>query len=246
MEQQINLLAQLAAVDAQLDELHDELGDLPQDVKKLEASLREKVAALEITQKHLAELDHLRGTAHVTIQESLDKEQRLAQQQFQVKNNREFDAITREIEHLKTQRTEIEERIRTSGVREENLKTIQAQQEQELNAVREKLSEKEAELAERSGDQNDELKKYVELRLRLSGQIEDGLESEYERIRTFHGNAAVAIKRNSCSGCYSAIPSQRIMEMKYQRDKVYTCEGCGRILFTEDVEADIDSLMAGA
>jgi predicted nucleic acid-binding Zn-ribbon protein len=36
------------------------------------------------------------------------------------------------------------------------------------------------------------------------------------------------------------------MEMKYQRDKVYTCEGCGRILFTEDVEADIDSLMADA
>jgi len=246
MEQQINLLAQLAAVDAQLDELHDELGDLPQEVKKLEASLLEKVAALETTQKLLAELDHLRGTAHVTIQESLDKEQRLAQQQFQVKNNREFDAITRELEHLKTQRTEIEERIRTSGVREENLKTIQVQQEQELAVVREKLTDKEAELAERSGDQNDELKKYIELRLRLSGQVDDSLESEYERIRTFHGNAAVAIKRNSCSGCYSAIPSQRIMEMKYQRDKVYTCEGCGRILFTEDVEADIDSLMAGA
>lgn len=246
MEQQINLLAQLAAVDAQLDELHDELGDLPQEVKKLEASLREKVATLEVTQKNIADLDHLRGTAHVTIQECLDKEQRLAQQQFQVKNNREFDAITREIEHLKTQRTEIEERIRTSGVREENLNTILAQQEQELAVVREKLSEKESELAERSGDQNDELKKYIELRLRLSGQINDALETEYERIRTFHGNAAVAIKRNSCSGCYSAIPSQRIMEMKYQRDKVYTCEGCGRILFTEDVEADIDTLMASA
>lgn len=246
MEQQINLLAQLAAVDAQLDELHDELGDLPQEVKKLEAALRERVAAVEVTQKNIADLDHLRGTAHLTIQECLDKEQRLAQQQFQVKNNREFDAITREIEHLKTQRTEIEERIRTSGVREENLKTIFTQQDQELTAVREKLSEKVAELAERSGDQNDELKKYIELRLRLSGQIDDTLEAEYERIRTFHGNAAVAIKRNSCSGCYSAIPSQRIMEMKYQRDKVYTCEGCGRILFTEDVEADIDSLMADA
>lgn len=244
MEQQINLLAQLAAVDAQLDELHDELGDLPQEVKKLEVSLREKVAAVEATQKNLSDLDHLRGTAHVTIQESLDKEQRLAQQQFQVKNNREFDAITREIEHLKTQRTEIEERIRTSGVREENLRTILAQQEQELDIVREKLADKESELAERSGDQNDELKKFIEMRLRLSGQIDDTLEAEYERIRTFHRNAAVAIKRNSCSGCYSAVPSQRIMEMKYQRDKLYTCEGCGRILFTEDVEADIESLIA--
>ena len=245
MEQQITLLAQLAAVDAQLDELHDELGDLPQQVKKHEVALREKVTALEITQKSVAELNHLRGTAPVTIQESLDKEHRLAQQQFQVKNNREFDAITREIEHLKTQRAEIEERLRTSGVREENLMTTLAQQEQEVATVREKLTEKAAELEERSGGQNDELKKFIDVRLRLSGQIDDALEAEYERIRTFHSNAAVSIKRNSCSGCYSAIPSQRIMEMRYQRDKVYTCEGCGRILFTEDVEADIDTLMAG-
>jgi predicted nucleic acid-binding Zn-ribbon protein len=176
----------------------------------------------------------------------MDKEQRLSQQQFQVKNNREFDAITKEIDHLKSERAALDERLRTAGVREENLRASLNQQEHELAEVKEKLADKQKELEALSGDQNEELRKYIEIRLRLSGQIDDTLETEYERIRTFHGNAAVPIRKNSCSGCFSAIPSQRIMEMKYQRDKVYTCENCGRIIFTDDVAVDIDSIMAGA
>lgn len=243
MEQQIQLLAQLAAVDEQLDELHDELGDLPQEVKKLETLVKERLMEVEATNQALADLDHLRGTAHVTMQESQDKEQRLSKQQFQVKNNREFDAITKEIEHLKHERATLEERLRTAGVREENLRQTLAQQDSLLAEVKEKLSDKEHELAELSGDHNDEMRKYIDVRLKLIGKLDDSLEIEYERIRKFHSNAAVPIRRNSCNGCYSAIPSQRIMEMKYQRDKMYTCENCGRILFTDDVEAEIDAVM---
>jgi predicted nucleic acid-binding Zn-ribbon protein len=243
MEQQIQLLAQLAAVDSQLDELHDELGDLPQEVKKLEALVRERLTDVETTQQSITDLDHLRGTAHVTMQESQDKEQRLAQQQFQVKNNREFDAITKEIEHLKHERATLEERLRTAGVREENLRQTLTQQETLLAEAQSKLTDKEQELAHLSGDHNDEMRQYIDVRLKLITKLDDTLELEYERIRQFHSNAAVAIRRNSCSGCYSAIPSQRIMEMKYQRDKMYTCENCGRILFTDDVEAEIDAVM---
>lgn len=243
MEQQIQVLAQLAAVDAQLDELHDELGDLPAEVKKLESLVKDRLTEVETTQQALADLDHLRGTAHVTMQESQDKEQRLAKQQFQVKNNREFDAITKEIEHLKHERATLEERLRTANVREENLRQTLAQQETLLADAREKLSDKEQELADLSGDHNDEMRKYIDVRVKLIAKLDDALEIEYERIRKFHQNAAVSIRRGSCSGCYSAIPSQRIMEMKYQRDKMYTCENCGRILFTDDVEAEIDTVM---
>lgn len=243
MEQQIQLLAQLAAVDEQLDELHDELGDLPQEVKKLETLVKERLMEVEATNQAIADLDHLRATAHVTMQESQDKEQRLSKQQFQVKNNREFDAITKEIEHLKHERATLEERLRTAGVREENLRQTLAQQDTLLAEAKEKLTDKERELAELSGDHNDEMRKYIDVRLKLIAKLDDSLEIEYERIRQFHSNAAVAIRRNSCSGCYSAIPSQRIMEMKYQRDKMYTCENCGRILFTDDVEAEIDAVM---
>jgi predicted nucleic acid-binding Zn-ribbon protein len=223
MEQQLQLLAQLAAVDAELDELHDELGDLPVEVKKIEKVVRTKQDAVDATKAALEEL--------------------LAQQQFQVKNNREFDAITKEIDHLKQQRADLEERLRTAGVTEENLTATLTQQQAELDEVHEKLVEKQKSLEAMSGDQNEDLKKFIALRLQIIAKLDDTLEAEYERIRTFHSEAAVALRKNSCSGCYSAIPSQRIMEMKYQRDRLYTCEACGRILFTEDVAVDIEQLL---
>lgn len=244
MEQQINLLAKLSVVDAQLGELHDELGDLPQEVKRLEVLVLERLKAVEATQASLDELNLLRSTAHITLQEMHDKEHKLAEQQFKVKNNREFDAITKEIEHIKSERTNLDERLRTAGVREENLGVTFEQQNSDLEAAREKLTDKEQELASLSGEHNVELIRLIDVRLKLSAVIDDELETEYERIRTFHSTAAVPIRKNSCNGCFSAIPSQRIMEMKYQRDKIYTCENCGRILFTDDVSVDIEDVLA--
>ncbi len=245
MELQISLLAKLAAVDAQLDELHDELGDLPAEVKKHELIVRERTVGVEQTQLALRDLEDRRGNAHVSLQELTDKEQRLTDQQFQVKNNREFDAITHELEHIRQQRATFDEIIRTSGVREENLQGTLAQQQASLAEAAAVLKDKEAELEALSGDQNEELRAYIALRLRLIAQIDDTLEAEYERIRTFHREAAVPLRRSSCSGCYSAVPSQRVMEMKYNRDKLYTCESCGRILFPEDLTVDVESLMEG-
>jgi len=143
MEEQLQLLAQLAAVDAELDELHDELGDLPAEVKKIEKVVRARQDAVDVTQAAIDELNQLRSTAHVTVQESHDKEQKLAQQQFQVKNNREFDAITKEIEHLKQQRADLDERLRTAGVTEENLTATLQQQQAELDEVHARLVDKE-------------------------------------------------------------------------------------------------------
>lgn len=241
MNEQIKLLAQLAIIDMHLDELHEELGDLPTQVQQLEERVREKLRILDDTLAKIAELEHLRGNGHVSIQEMHDKEVKLAEQQFQVKNNREFDAITKEIEHLKSERASIEDRLRTATVTEENLLQTLDQQQAELNEARQLLADKQGELAELTGENNVELKKYIEKRLQVIAVLDDTIEAQYERIRTFHREAVVAIRRDSCSGCYSAIPSQRIMEMKYNREKLYTCENCGRILITEDVADEVEA-----
>jgi len=243
MNEQILLLAQLASVDANLDELHDELGDLPQEVKRLEQNVRQKSDTAHVTKTQIDEIETLQGTAHITMQEMHDKETKLSQQQFQVKNNREFDAITKEIEHVKVERAELDERLRTASVKLENLQNQFTTHQSELDEAREVLHAKEKELEHLTGDHNVELKKFIELRLRLIAKIDDTVEAEYERIRTFHREAAVCIRRNSCSGCFSAIPSQRIMEMKYNRDRLYTCENCGRILYTEDVQDEVDAMV---
>ncbi|MBI2793084.1 MAG: hypothetical protein HYX66_00355 [Ignavibacteria bacterium] len=243
MNEQITLLAQLAAIDANLDELHDELGDLPQDVKSLEQIVRQKSELAESTRLQLDELEHLKSNSHIMMQELHDKEVKLSEQQFQVKNNREFDAITKEIDHVKMERAVLDEKLRTSAVKHENLSAQLEIQQAELNVARDNLKEKEQELELLTGDHNEELKKFIDHRLKVIAKLDDSIEAEYERIRTFHREAAVCIKRNSCSGCFSAIPSQRIMEMKYNRDKMYTCENCGRILYTEDIQAGVDAMV---
>jgi predicted nucleic acid-binding Zn-ribbon protein len=141
------------------------------------------------------------------------------------------------------QRAALEESVRTSAVRIENLKTTLAQQEADLGEAKEALTEKERELEHLSGESNEELRSYIDLRKRIVPQIDNALETEYERIRTFHREAVVPLRRNSCSGCFSAVPSQRIMEMKYNRDRLYTCEGCGRILYPEDVSVDLEAML---
>lgn len=243
MTEQITLLAKLAAVDRRLDELHDELGDLPREVKKLEANVRDKAMAVEATEAKLSEIRHLRGNAGVSKAEIGDKEAKLTEQQFQVKNNREFDAITKELEHLKDERASLEERLRTSSVTEENLGATLEAQQAELAEARDVLTAKEAELSELTGEHNVELKKFIEARLRIIAELNDALEAEYERIRTFHREAAVAIRRGSCSGCYSAIPSQRIVEMNHSGDKLHTCENCGRVLISEKLADSVEELV---
>ncbi len=243
MTEQITLLAKLAAIDSRLDELHDELGDLPQEVKNLEEIVKEKTMAVDGTEEQLKEIRHLQGNADVHKAELGDKEAKLTEQQFQVKNNREFDAITKEIEHIKQERSTLEERLRTASVTEENLAATLETQQAELTEAKERLTDKEKELEELTGEHNTELRKFIDLRLRVIADLDDTIEAEYERIRTFHREAAVAIRRESCSGCFSAIPSQRIMEMKYAKDKMYTCENCGRILITETLADEVDEMV---
>lgn len=243
MNEQIFLLAQLASVDANLDELHDELGDLPAEVKRLEQNVRQKTEVAHVTKTQIDEIEHLQGNSHVSIQEMQDKETKLSAQQFQVKNNREFDAITKEIDHIKVERSELDDRLRTASVKLENLNNTYQIQTAELAEAQEVLNDKEKELELLTGDHNEELKKFIDARLKIIAKLDDTVEGEYERIRTFHREAAVCIRRNSCSGCFSAIPSQRIMEMKYNRDRLYTCENCGRILYTEDVQTEIDAMV---
>lgn len=245
MEHQITLLARLAQIDAQLDELHDDLGDLPLEVKKHEGVVRERTLVAEQTMQALRDLEHLRGTAHVTGQELVDKETRLTEQQFQVKNNREFDAITKELESIKLQRAELDDALRTANVKEENLKSTLEQQQRDLDEAKELLADKERELESVSGEHNDELRRLIDQRKQLVVNVDGTMQTEYERIRTFHREAVVPLRKNSCSGCFSAVPSQRIMEMKYNHDKIYTCENCGRILYPENMVVNVEERIEG-
>jgi len=227
------MLATMSDIDSTLDDLKEELGDLPQQVKDAEEYVRTKTTHSEKAEKDLQDIESFKITSGNRLLEIKDKEDQLAQQQFNVRNNKEFDAITNEIEMLRDERNKIYDEQRTVGVKEENLRSILEQSKTELEDAQKALTAKEQELTSISHGHNDEILQYAQQRAELTQEIPVSMLAEYERIRTFHKDAAVKVKKNSCSGCFNKVPPQRIVEMRNKPDSMFLCEHCGRILLGE-------------
>jgi predicted nucleic acid-binding Zn-ribbon protein len=234
MQTHLQILAALTRIDIELADIQEELGDLPLEVKHLERDVRNQQQSVDATREQLQDVHRFRSDLRIRIQEIHDKEKRLGEQQFQVRNNREFDAITHEVEAIKNELREIERELTTSALTEENLSRILAGQEEELSAAKERLSEKEQELVKLSGDHDEEMTSLLNKRTDLMSQLPQSLIVQYERIRELHINAAVVVRRGSCSGCFNAIPPQKLVEIRAYK-QIFTCESCGRMLFPEDM-----------
>ncbi|MBX7155356.1 MAG: C4-type zinc ribbon domain-containing protein [Candidatus Kapaibacterium sp.] len=240
METDIQRIAALAHIDEKLDEMHEELGDLPKEVKKLEAAVRERMRLVEQTETSLQEIASHKSNTHITFQEFTDKEAKLADTQFtgKVRNNKEFDAITKEIEFIRSERVRLEQELAQNALKQENLENLLGTQQSDLKDFQEKLAQKEKELEDLSNEQNDEFKTLQKKRKELSAAVNNDWYLEYERIRTFHNDAAVHIRKGSCSGCFSAITPQKLVEMRNNINAYYTCQSCGRILYPEDLRVE--------
>jgi len=238
MEYQLNVLASLSYLDLQHDELQEEYGDLPSkiDDAKLKADRAKEI--VDETKSIIDGNAKFASDAKVTLVELKTKEEKLAKQQFKVKNNKEFDAITHEIDFIREEYNKIQEELTKNGLKEENLQTMFEGQKEELKEAKKDLKELEKELNEISDDQNEEVKKLMKLRNSYVKKLEPTSLELYNRIRKYHDDAVVLIRKGSCSGCFSQVPPQKVVEIRNNLDTIFTCEHCGRIIFTEDIELD--------
>lgn len=235
MSHQLFYLSELSKIDLELDELEEDFGDLPQQVRKLEDLVREKQAIVQDTTSILKGVRDFKTSSKITLSELKEKEAELTKKQFKVKNNREFDAITKEIDFIRKEYNKITEELRNSNLKEENLIKLLDEQKLDVKEAESELQEKQMELELISSDQNEILKDLRLQREQLIKKIEPSLLEQYKRVRHFHKDAVVKIKHNSCSGCYSIVPPQKIVEMRNDLDLIYTCENCGRIMYPEEL-----------
>ena len=154
-----------------------------------------------------------------------------------VKNNREYDAISKEVEsqELDTKifakkSTENEEKIDEIKVEVKETKKI-------IKETNEVLKSKKADLDLLSDESQDEEKKLASLKTKASKKIESNLLTSYEKLveRQRNGLAVVKVSRNACGGCFNIVPPQRQAEIK-EKKKIILCEYCGRILVDVIVE----------
>lgn len=239
MQYQLQKLVALSMIDLQLDELEEEFGDLPDQVKAAEKKVKEKRSVVEETDAILSDVRKFKSSAKLTISQLKDKEEKLSKQQFLVRNNKEFDAITKEIETVKFEYNKLTDEMRTVGIKEENLVRMLEQQKKEWDFAKRDLDQLLGEIELISKEQVEEVKELKDKRKKVSKDMKPENKEIYKRIRNMFADAIVKIKKNSCSGCFSLVPPQKIVEIRNNMDKIYFCENCGRVLFPEELDINL-------
>jgi predicted nucleic acid-binding Zn-ribbon protein len=208
-------LLELQEIDSRLDQLRKLRGDLPVEIDALKVEIERHV--------------HNKKDAEKLIIKYKD-------QQMNVRNNREFDAITKELELQ-----ELEIQLSEKRIREAEYKiSVKDKEIEDTHAAKAKRSEvleqKRQELDKLVSDSQDEEEKLIKQSDKQSKKVEDRLLKAYIRIRggAKNGLAVVAVDRGACGGCFNVVPPQRQADIM-DKQKIIICEHCGRILADADM-----------
>lgn len=239
MLERLRTLYKLQIIDDQLDELEELRGDLPNTVKELTQKINGIKADLEDKQKKQQDSAEKRKDNEEEIEKIRENQKKFKAQLFQVRNNKEYDALTKEIDHSDSDIQKLEDENKDL----ENLAATLASEVEELGPV---LLELEEELKSKEADLSEIIKLNAKEEAKLSAerkQYEDKTKgpdyTSYMKIRKAKkGKAVATIKRSACSGCHNIVPSQRQLEIR-RNNKLFYCEHCGRILVSPEA-AEID------
>ncbi|WP_316802427.1 zinc ribbon domain-containing protein [Pedobacter nototheniae] len=240
VEQKLKALYELQNIHTKIDKIRQVRGELPMEV----ADLEDDVLGLETRiQKIKGELDDLEDsivTRKNTIKDAQAAIKRYDTQLKEVKNNREYDALTKEIEIQGLDIQVSEKKIKEHGFEITSKTEIYEAAKAELEGRKKDLDIKKSELdvitAETEKEELDLQKKAD----KSEPLIEERLLVAYKRLRknAVNGLAVVTIDRDSCSGCFNQIPPQRQLDIR-QRKKIIVCEHCGRILVDEALTHEV-------
>lgn len=238
-EEKIITLYNLQQIDSKLDAINHIKGELPLEV----ADLEDIVAGLEgRIELYVSENENL---AKSTRSKKDDIEQSKAQiakyeeQQNNVRNNREFDAISKEVEFQKLEIELAEKHIKEFAAEIKAKKKMIDEAKELLEGRKIDLTTKRAELASIEAETAVEIKELQAQSIVLGAKIEERILNAYKRIRTNvrNGLAVVTVSRDACGGCFNQIPPQRQLDIRMSK-KVIVCEYCGRILVSDLLEQE--------
>jgi predicted nucleic acid-binding Zn-ribbon protein len=236
VEQKLKALYELQTIHTKIDKMRQVRGELPMEV----ADLEDDVAGLETRiQKIKSELDDLEDdivTRKNVIRDAQANIKKYETQLNEVKNNREYDAISKEIEIQGLDIQVSEKKIREFGFEITTKNQVYEKALADLEDRKKDLEVKRDELGTITSETQKEEEELLAQVEKAKANIEDRLLFAYDRLRTNakNGLAVVTIRRDSCSGCFNQIPPQRQSDIR-QRKKIIVCEHCGRILIDEQM-----------
>ncbi|MBK6541627.1 MAG: hypothetical protein IPG10_10195 [Flavobacteriales bacterium] len=229
-------LYRLQVIDSKVDRIRTQRGELPLEVQDLE----DEVAGLETRRtkldEELKELETSVADRLNMIKDAKASIKKYEAQQAKVRNNREYDSLSKEIEFQNLEIQLAEKRIKETKAQIETKKVVVDESTALCKERKKDLDHKKKELDDIVAETEKEEKALMKKVEQTSSHVEERLLSAYRRIRTNarNGLAVVPVERGSCGGCFNSIPPQRHLDISSHK-KIIVCEHCGRILVDDYV-----------
>ena len=231
VEQRLRALYDLQLIDSRIDEIRNVRGELPLEVRDLEDEVAGLNIRLDKLVSNLETVDNDITSKKNSIEESKALMKKYAEQQKNVRNNREFNSLTKEVEFQELEIELAEKHIKEFKVQIEQKKVVVAETKERVKERENHLKHKKSELDAILAETEKEEKALIGKSEDYKKQIEERLVAAYNRIRTNvkNGLAVVPIERGAAGGSFFTIPPQVQVEIA-ARKKVITDEHSGRIL----------------
>ena len=238
VEQKLVALYTLQQVDSKVDEIRAYRGNLPLEIQDMEdeiAGLETRIDNLkDESKKHQKDISDYK----IKIKETEALIKKYEEQQNNVRNNREYDSLTKEIEYQNLDIQLSEKRIRETTAKDNAVTEKVAESQQRLTELQTVLTEKKDELHSLVEGTEKEEEQLLQRSADCEKLVEDRLLVAYKRIRknARNGLAVVGIFDEACGGCFNRIPPQHQLDISTHK-KIIVCEYCGRILVDKDIIA---------
>ena len=229
-------LYHLQCIYSEIDRIRIERGELPNEVRNLEDEIEGKKTRISKFQEEIKEMNEKISVETNKIQESHALISRYEEQQNNVRNNREYESLAKEIEYQSVEIQNSEKKISkvqaNVEIKMEEIKVLETELKEKGEILSQKKSELDGLIAEHE-EKEAELMQKAEV---FKEKIEPRLLTAFERIRknARNGLAIVQISRDACGGCFSTIPPQRQLDIRLHK-KIIVCEACGRIFIDEQL-----------
>lgn len=236
VEEKLKVLYQLQTTLSGIDEKRALRGELPLEVQDLEDEIAGLTTRMEKIKTDIDEFKKAITQKKADITSAESSVERYKKQLDEVKNNREYDTLTKEIEFQSLEIQLCNKKIKEALIKVEEKNADLAEADELIKDRTAALKEKKEELDEIMQETRDEEEKLKNKASELEGTIEPRLLSSFKRIRknSRNGLGIVYVQRDACGGCFNKIPPQRQLDIKMHK-KVIVCEYCGRIMIDPEL-----------
>ena len=236
VEEKLKALYQLQTMLSEIDKIKTLRGELPLEVQDLEDEVAGLSTRIEKIKADIEELKSNIATKKIEIETAKTSVEKYKALQDNVRNNREYDVLTKEIEFQSLEIELCEKRIKEYIAAEKAKSEEIEHSNQDLDERKKDLEAKKSELEEIVSETKQEEEKLREKAKVLETTIEPRLLQAFKRIRknSRNGLGIVYVQRDACGGCFNKIPPQKQLDIR-MRKKIIVCEYCGRIMIDPEL-----------